>query len=52
MPGTPANPSTDPNESPPPPCPGGDRTLCVNIDLDDLRATHEGWMPAFMNAPV
>jgi len=22
------------------------------IDLDDLRATHEGWMPAFMNAPV
>ena len=24
----------------------------VAIDLDDLRATHEGWMPAFMNAPV
>ena len=21
----------------------------VSIDLDDLRATHEGWMPAFMN---
>jgi phosphoribosylformylglycinamidine synthase len=22
------------------------------VDLDDLRAAHEGWMPAFMNAPA
>ena len=22
------------------------------IDLDDLRAAHEGWMPAFMETPA
>jgi len=24
----------------------------VAVDLDDLRATHEGWLPAFMTQPV
>ena len=26
--------------------------LLFALDLDDLRGAHEGWMPAYMDAPV
>ena len=30
----------------------GQAGLLFALDLDELRAAHEGWMPAFMNAPT